>query len=158
MLSEVNRLITMPVRSDAKDNVERARVPGQFLQGQGDLISGVEFEIESESGFARSNGTWQFLALLAGFQHRQIRIEDVGALMRAGTVNQDLSRRLRSSHDKHGHQTLASELNEQTGSLHTLFTHSCQYLSGSRPATRAHPSGLLTIVHPDSAAASINLT
>ena len=39
----------------------------------------MEFKIESESRLAGSNGAGQILALLAAFQHRQVRIEDVGA-------------------------------------------------------------------------------
>ena len=124
MLGEINGLVRMIVRGNAKHDVERVFGPGQFLEGHADLIAGVKFEIEPERRLTGSNGTGQILALFPAFQHRQIGIEDVGALVRPGAMDQDLAMDRRSSQDQPGQQPLAAGLNEQTGSLHTLFTHS----------------------------------
>jgi hypothetical protein len=129
MLGKVNRLIGMAVRRNAKYDAERVLVARQLLQRHADLISSVKFEIESQTRLASSNSTRQILPLLTALEHRQIRIENVGALMRSGTVNQNLSRKRRSAYQTTGQQPLASELNEQTGSLHTLFTHSYDVLT-----------------------------
>ena len=102
MLGKVGRLVAMAVRRDAKHDAERVLAAGQFLQRHGDLISSVKFEIESQCGLTGSNSTRQILALLAALQHSQIRIEDVGALVRPGTVNQDLGRNRRSAYHYNG--------------------------------------------------------
>ena len=102
MLGEVDRLVAMVIGRDAKHDAERVLAAGQFLQRHGDLISGVKFEIEPERGLTGSNGTRQILALLAAFQHSQIRIEDVGALVRARAVDQDLAMKRRSACDSSG--------------------------------------------------------
>ena len=70
--------------------LERVLVAGQFFQRHADLIAGVKFKIESEGGLTGSNGTRQILALLAAFEHGQVRIEDVGAVVRTRAVDQNL--------------------------------------------------------------------
>ena len=99
MLGKVNRLVPMGVRRNAEHDGEPVLFAGQFLQRHGDLVAGVEFEIEPKCGFTGSNGTRQIPALLATLQHGQIRVEDVGALVRPRAVNQDLGRELRNTQD-----------------------------------------------------------
>jgi hypothetical protein len=64
----------------------------------------VKLEIESKGGLSGSDGTRQILALLTTLQHSQIRIEDVGALVWTGSMDQDLAMNGRSAchyDDKH---------------------------------------------------------
>jgi len=92
----------MAVGCDAEHDAEGVLQAGEFLEGHTDLISGMEFKIESQQGFTGSNGTRQILALLAALQHRQIRIEDIGALVRARAVDEHLAMNRRSACDYNG--------------------------------------------------------
>ena len=85
----------------------------------------MKFEIESKSGLTGSNGTRQILALLAAFQHRQIRIEDVGAMVRPRAMDQNLAmdRRRLVLKIRPGQQPLAAEI-ERTNRVSAYPLHS----------------------------------
>ena len=50
---------------------------GHLLERDGHLITGMEPKIETERGLVGRDGARQILAHVSGFEHRQIRIENV---------------------------------------------------------------------------------
>src|ERR1700693_488676 len=83
VLAKINGAVGMVLRRDTEEDIEGVFASGKFPERDGDVVSGVEAQVESENRFRGGYRTSQVLADFACLEHRQIGIKDVDMPVRA---------------------------------------------------------------------------